>query len=195
MITESRVPVNKPMPLSGLITRENKTHPNRASEITLFSLWAKQVHLSHVLYKSHKFCQAFLNSMEQLSGNQINQDQTSQSVLHHRGRGEEDVLGAGKAPGECGAGWGSAGWLQSSEPGKSPQLFQAGSVLRPIAGGSPCAWMNGGNAAQRSLCSSCSRSGSSSLIYYSDNGQPAKDENNQKEWSVSTLKWFFTVVL
>lgn len=105
------------MPLSGLIKMENKTHQNHASEITLFSLHAKPVNLSSILYKNHKFCQAFSNATEQLSGNPINQSnqyQVSQSVLHHRGWGKERVLDAGKAPGGCRgghAGWGSRGCL------------------------------------------------------------------------------------
>lgn len=138
MIAESRVPVNKPTPLSGLIKTENKTHRNHASEITLFSLYAKQVNLSRILYKSHKFCQAFSNAVEQLSGNPINQSnqyQVSQSVIHHH-----SIIGEGER---------RVSWMQAKHPVGAELATQAG------AAGAGCrAWSlaNNSGSPRLALC-------------------------------------------
>jgi len=162
----------------------------------------KQVNLSHILYKSHKFHQAFSNAMKQLSGKEINQSnqyQKGQSALHHWGQGQESVLGAGKVPSGSRAGhagWGSRGWLQSPEPGKQPWLSRAGSVLLPIGGGSPRAWVNRGTWLRGHSAAAALGLEATVLSFIQIVPEyPFCLLKSRTTWSISTLKQFFTAAL
>lgn len=127
------------------------------------------------------FSQAFTSAMEQFSGTQINQSNQYQ-ITSSPWSGTRRGAGLGCRDGQA--------W-QTGLP-RARGLWVTPALLSHFCASPHCWWLSlcwgkSGNVAQRLLCRSCSQSGTSSLIYYSNNGQPAKEQSSQKRIGPSAL--------